>query len=148
MITQSEARDEIFAIFTNAWSAGSAAVTTYIPKIEYQGLQSRNTPDTAKHWCRISIQTVSENQASFARNAGEKKFTAFGLVYVQIFSPHSENNGFQKGLLLGQVAKNAFRGESTPGGVWFRNVRINELSPEDSFHRLNVVAEYEHDELG
>ncbi len=148
MITQSEARDEIFAIFKASWDASSAAVTGYIPKIEYQGAQPRNVPDTAKHWCRISIQTVSEKQASFARNAGEKKFTAFGLVYVQIFSPRSENNGFEKGLFLGKIAKKSFRGKSTPGAVWFYNVRLNELTPEDSFYRLNVVAEYEYDEVG
>lgn len=148
MITQAQARNEIFALFKAAWDSGTPVITSYIPKIEYQGVQPASIPDTTKHWCRISIQNVSEGQASLSNSVGKQKFTAYGLIFVQIFSPRSENNGFQKGLLLGQVGKKAFRGKKTVGGIWFRNVRLAELDPEDSFHRLNVIAEYEYDELG
>ena len=79
---------------------------------------------------------------------GQKRYTASGLVFAQIFSPRSASNGFEKGIALGEVAKKAFRGKTTPGKIWFRNVRLNELEPEDSFYRLNVVAEFEYDELG
>lgn len=148
MITQGQARDEIFAFFKQYWDAETTAIAGYIPNIEWQGVQPRNIPDTARHWCRISIQAVSEGQAAFSNDLGNQKFTAFGLVFAQIFSPRSESNGFEIGIALGEVGKKAFRGKKTVGGIWFRNVRLVELEPEDSFYRLNVVAEYEYDELG
>lgn len=148
MITQSEARDEIFALFKTAWEAGTIDIVSYIPNIEYQGVQPIATPDIAKHWCRISIQTVSENQASLSDENGQRTYTAYGLVFVQVFCPRSERNGFERGISLAQIAKRAFRGKATPGRIWFRNVRLNELEPENSFYRLNVVAEFEYDEQG
>ena len=150
MITASEARDEIFTLFKTTWDAGSPSLVGYVPTIEWQGVQPRGTPVASKHWCRASLQNVSEGQASLSISEGapgRKRYTAFGLVFVQIFSPRSEANGFENGLLLSQVAKGAFRGKTTPGKVWFRNVRMQELEPEDSFYRLNVVAEFEYDEV-
>lgn len=151
MITQVEARGEVFALFKESWDVETEAIAGYVPHVEYQGVQPRPTPDTEKHWARISIQTVGENQTSLSTSegaAGQKRYTAYGLIFVQIFSPRSLNNGFDKGLQLADIAKNAFRGKTTPGKIWFRNVRVNELEPENSFYRLNVVAEFEYDEQG
>lgn len=150
MITQNAARDEIFTLFKNAWDL-SIAIAGYVPEIDYQGMQPLAPPDVSKHWCRVSIQTVGEHQASLANDGGmpgTRTYTTFGLIFIQIFSPRSASNAFEEGILLGQIAKAAFRGKTTPGKIWFRNVRLNELAPENSFYRLNVVAEFEYDEQG
>jgi hypothetical protein len=151
MITQSAARGEIFTQFKTGWDSNSAAVAGYIPEVEWQGVQLRETPDIGKYWVRVSIQTVGENQSSLSVAEGingQRRYTAFGFVIIQVFAPRSTKDSFQNGIKLAEIAKKIFRGKTTPGKIWFRNVRVNELSPENSFYRLNVVAEFEYDELG
>lgn len=149
--THTGARNEINKLFNTAWQANAGAVAQYVPPVEWQGVQPKDTPNTSKHWARVSIQTVLEDQTTLSScegQPGQKRFTASGLVFVQIFSPKSLGDGFKVGGLLAEVARNAFRGKTTDSHVWFRNVRINELEPEDLYYRHNVVAEFEYDELG
>lgn len=151
MIEFDEVADEINALFLEAWTQGSPAIVGSVPEIRWQGVQERDIPEPSKFWCRVSRQTVTEEQATLSTcegRPGQKKYTASGLVFVQIFCPKSNQQAFELGQKLAKVARNAFRGKSTPGGIWFRNVRINELSPEELYERLNVVAEFEYDELG
>lgn len=149
--TYSEARNQINALFLAAWNAGSPAISTYIPEIRWKGDAKRELPDGSKFWCRVSIQTVLEEQSTLSTcegKPGQKRYTASGLVFVQIFCPKSDTQAYSKGGKLAEVARNGFRGKSTPGKVWFRNARINELDPEELYERFNVVTEFEYDELG
>lgn len=149
--THSAARDEMNALFLAAWNAGAPAIASYIPEIRWQGVQYRALPDGSKIWCRVTIETVFEEQTTLSTcegKPGQKRYTASGLVFVQIFCPKSDTQAYTKGGKLAEVARNAFRGKSTPGKVWFRNARINELAPEELYERYNVVTEFEYDELG
>lgn len=150
--TYNQARDQIFALFKAAWDAQTTALAGYVPEVRYQGLEVGEKPDGSKHWCRISTQSVTEEQATLStcvEEPGKSRYESSGLVFVQIFSPKSEATGYEVGQQLAQVARNAFRGKkTTPGEVWFRNVRINNISPENLLYRFNVVAEYEYDEIG
>lgn len=151
MIEFDDTRDEINTLFSTAWSAKSAAVVGYIPEIRWQGVQYRSTPDGSKFWVRLSKQTIFEEQATFSdcvEEPGKKRYTASGLIFVQLFCPKSETRSFKLGERLSKIARNAFRGKTTPGKIWFRNVRINEIDPEELYNRFNVVAEFEYDELG
>ncbi|QBZ71726.1 minor tail protein [Pseudomonas phage KP1] len=151
MIEFDEVDDEINTLFKTAWDLNSSAVAGYIPEVRWQGLETTELPDGSKFWCRVSKQTLEEEQATLSNcegAPGKKKYTADGLIFVQLFCPKSNSRSFQLGQKLAKIARNAFRGKSTPGGVWFRNVRINELDPENLYHRFNVIAEFEYDELG
>lgn len=144
------ARDEMFALFNAAWLAGTAAIVGYVPEVRWQGITKETKPDESKFWARVSLQTVGGEQASLSNCAGaigQKHYTDFGLIFVQIFAPKSGQQSQLKLSRLGMLARNVFRGVSTDHKVWFRNARINELPDELEFHRLNVVAEYEYDEL-
>jgi len=151
MIEYDDVNDEINALFLAAWNAGTTALVGYVPEIRWQGVQYRDLPDGSKFWVRLSKQTVFEEQASLSNCEGlpgQKKYTASGLVFVQLFCPKSNTQAFELGQKLAKLARNAFRGKTTPGKIWFRNVRINELSPEELYERFNVVTEFEYDELG
>lgn len=151
MNTPDTARDEVYALFTTAWNAGSNAIAGHVPEIRYKGVLEDDAPDTSKFWCRISMQTVNENQATLSDCvgvAGRKKYTAYGLVFIQIFCPRSNSKCFEIGQKLATLARDSFRGKATPNKVWFRNCRINEIPPEDCWERFNVIAEFEYDELG
>lgn len=151
MIEFDDVNDEINSLFFSAWKARSAAIVGYVPEIRWQGVQYRDLPDGSKFWGRLSKQTVFEEQATLSNCEGlpgKKKYTASGLVFLQLFCPKSNAQAFELGQQLAKLGRNAFRGKSTPGGIWFRNVRINELNSERLYERFNVVTEFEHDELG
>ena len=146
-----QARDEIFTLFNTAWQAETGAVAGYVPEIRWQGVEYRDTPDGSKFWARVTKDTVLEEQTTLSTcegKPGQKRYTASGLVFVQIFCPKSNTQAFAIGQKLAKIARNAFRGKTTPGKIWFRNVRINELDPEELYYRFNVVTEFEYDELG
>lgn len=145
------ARDEMFALFNAAWQANSAAVVGYVPEVRWQGRETTEKPDRSKFWARVSLQSVGEGQATLSNcviEPGKKKYESFGLIFVQLFGPKSRATAYDDLQKLAMLARDAYRGKTTPGNVWFRNVRINTLQPEELFYRLNVIGEYEFDEIG
>ena len=150
MIEFDQVNDEVNALFLATWNAGSAAIAGYVPEIRWQGVQYRDLPDGSKFWVRLSKQTVFEEQATLSTCEGvpgQRKYTASGLVFVQIFCPKSNTQAFELGQKLAKLARNAFRGKSLPGKVWFRNTRINNVGDEDQMIRLNVIADYYYNEI-
>lgn len=150
-----EARDEMFALFKAAWDANATALVGYIPEVRWQGREiatpNAGKPDNSKFWARVSIQSVLEQQATLSNcvvEPGKKKYESSGLIFVQLFGPKSRATAYDDLQKLAIVARDAYRSKVTPGQVWFRNVRINTLQPEELFYRLNVVGEYEFDEIG
>lgn len=150
-LTPSEARDEMFSLFSVAWATDAPAIAGYAPEVRWQGKEEPAAPDASKFWVRVSTQHVFEEQKSLTTEVtgqGKRRYEVSGLIFVQLFCPKSNPRATEQGYLLAQVARAAFRGKSTPGNVWFYNVRINELPEEDQFYRFNIIGEYEYDEIG
>jgi hypothetical protein len=147
MTTYEEAVDQIFGIFKTAWDAGASAIVGYTPEVLYPGVEEPKTMPKDKYWSRISQQTADEPQTGMRNGENGQRYTTSGLVFVQIFCPKSESLGLTNGRLLANLARNSYRGNATDCKVWFRNARIVELDPEENWYRLNVVAEYEYDEI-
>lgn len=146
-----QAVNETSALFKAAWDANSGVVFGYIPEIEWEGVPSKTKVDQTRVWGRFSTQNVFEEQATLSDCAGEpfkRRYAGSGLVFLQLFLPKTVANALPKGRTLAKVARNAFRGKKTSGGVWYLNARIVDVPPEELFYRLNVVAEYEYDTLG
>ena len=150
--TYSAAVDEINAIFWNDWnSTKTSDIVGYVPAVRWEFVESQELPDSSKVWCRVSTQTVGIEQTTLSDSVGEqghRRYTATGLVFVQIFCPKSLAQAGEFGRALSQVARNSFRGKSTQSGIWFRNARVNELPMEDLYYRFNVISEFEYDERG
>lgn len=141
-----EAIDEIFGTFNAAWQAGAAGIVGYVPEVRYVGVELPTSPASGKFWARLSSQGVKEPQATF-NGVAVQRYTAYGLIFVQLFCPKSVSNSMQLGRKLAELTKNCYKGVSTQNCVWFRNGRIQELEPEDLFYRFNIVTEYEYDTL-
>lgn len=144
------ARDEMFALLNVAWQAGASAIVGYTPEIRWQGITKEGKVDVSKYWARVSIESVDGEQTTLSDCAGalgQKRYTDYGLVFVQLFAPIEAQQSQLKLGRLGMLARNAYRGVSTDGKVWFRNARIKTIPDELEFHRLNIVAEYQYDEL-
>lgn len=143
---------EMEALFNAAWQANSAAVFGYIPDIEWYGKESPSKVDRSKVWARFSTDNVFEEQATLSTCVDipfQRRYNASGLIFIQLFLPKTVANAVKNGRKLAKVAQRAFRGKKSTSGVVFYNVRINDkLEPEELFYRINVVAEYDYDELG
>lgn len=127
------------------------AIAGYVPEVRFYGNEKATKPDGSKFWALISQRTAEERQSTLSNCAGvvgQKRFTVRGLITVQLYCPKSNPQGMAKGRELAILARNAFRGQLLAGSIWFRNARIAELDPESDSYRLNVMAEYEYDELG
>lgn len=140
-----QARSQMNKLFFDAWKSGSSEIVGYVPNVEWQGLYPISKPENDKFWCRVSIQTIDESQTTLQNNC--RRYTALGLFFVQIFGPVCKPDSFKKTAMLAKLAKNAFQGKTTSGGLWFRNARINELEPEEVWQRINVIVGFQYDEV-
>lgn len=151
--TYSEARDEMFRLFQTAFNAGAADIVNYVPEIRWQGVEEKDAPPEDKFWVRVSTQNVTSRQSAFVSDdapaQSAKEFTNRGLIFVQVFAPRSlsKEGSFVLGGKLAEFVQSIFQNAETSSSVWFRNVRINELPPEDKAYPFNVVAEYTFDQL-
>jgi hypothetical protein len=115
------------------------------PELRFANVQENAVPKAS--FARFSMNPVTERQETF-RN-GIKRYTSYGVLILQVFAYSPDNPNVAQHLRkLATVGKLAFRGKSFAGCIWFRNVRINNLDPEPTFARANVIAEYEFDEIG
>lgn len=151
--TLPEAVEQMQELFYAAWVANAGAIFGYLPGVEWYGKpEYLNKVDRSKVWVRYSSDNVIEAQATLSTCLDEpnvRRYEGSGLIFVQLFIPKTIDNGVILGRQLAKVARDAFRGKKTEGGVTFHNCRINDnLTPEELFYRMNVVVEYDYDELG
>ncbi len=149
-VTAEQAVDEMFALFREAWHSGTTAIVGSVPAVRWPNVEERSRPPLNSYWCRVSMQEVLAPQSSLksgvAPNEGQR-YTSTGLLFVQVFAPMSDAEAAEKGKALAELARSAFRGVETPGGVWFRNPRVTPLPPQDNAYRFNMVVDYEYDTI-
>lgn len=146
-LTIEQARDEIHTLFKTAWDAG---IETTGKVVHYwdakKAVPTTNDADSnPDSWARITLQHAVGSQASLANRSGQKRFRRSGLVTVQVFTPLG--TGLNIGDKIYKIVVDAFEGKVTPGNVWFRNVRLNEVGPSGSWFQANIIADFEYDEI-
>lgn len=147
--TYTGAIDDIFKIFEDAWLAGSAAIVAYVPEIRWQGKEKEDKSPVTKYWVRVSTQTVIDKQSAMnSQTNGKRRYRTEGLVTVQLFCPKTDKLGHDNGNLLAELARSAFRGKRTPGGVSFYDARIVPLPPDGDAFKFNIVSNYRYAEIG
>jgi len=143
------ARNELHAFFKARFDAVAAGIIGYLPEVVYRNNERPTKPGSDKYWLRVSIQTVFAEQTALGEceNVGTRRYTETGLYFIQIFGPKSDNGADGKVAALADALREGYRGKATEHHIWFRNARINELTPEELFYRSNVVTEFEYDEV-
>lgn len=144
MTTVAEARDSIIQSFYDAWSADSQSEDI---KVFYPGKDEDESEKSAdKSWARISIKHFDSgfSKNSLVDSEGKKNYQRDGVVIVNIFTPIGDGLGLDAH--LASVVMGAYEGKSTPNGVWFRNVRFNEIGTHRSWNQTNVKANFNYSE--
>lgn len=148
--TYTEARDEMFERFTDAFGAAAEAIAGHAVDMRYQGVV-KGIPSADKYWVRLSTRNVLSRQTSFvspdAPGQSAKEHTSSGLIFVEIYAPMTDKRGFERAGLLAELAQGIFQNAETSSSVWFRNTRINDLPDDGKAWRFNVVSEYSFDTL-
>jgi len=141
-----EADDDINRSFKTAWDTGAKVIAGYAPVVRWQGVVEA-VPNPLQAWVRVTIAPVMTQQVALADANGKRRDETSGIVTVQVFTPMSQQDGWLLAKRLGVLARKPFLRRSLSGKIWFRRARIIPLNPDGEFHRLNVIAEYEYDEL-
>lgn len=150
LLTYPEAVDNMNARFLAAWNAETAAIVGYVPEIRWDGNEKKAPPPGGLYFVIHSVQNVKDGQSTLSNNVsrpGVKRFTSIGLVIMQLYMPKNVQDPKPNGRALAMIAKNAYRSGDNSSGIWFKNVRINDLPSFEDWYRLNVIAEYQYDEL-
>ncbi len=137
-LTTTEARDEILGLFRTAWVASyPGAPILWRDKAQDEDLPN---PETDPIFCRATVlHTGGGNDA-----ISNRLFFRLGTATIQVFTRYG--SGLANNDAAVKVAQDAFQGQKTAGGVWFRNVRSNEIGQDGDWFQTNVLADFEYTE--
>jgi len=143
--------DEAYDVITNQliadWSSLAAGIVSApAPELRFTRVEKGAIPTT--HFARFTMQPVNERQATLRNGASVQRYTATGLIHLQIFGWREDVRAAEYLRALSQIGQGIFRGKTFDGCIWFRNVRINHLEPEQKYFRDTVIGEYEFDTIG
>ena len=131
-----EAKDELQKMVTDSWN------TTGHP-IFYEGV-GKDRPEDTQPFARVWIRHTNGRQATLGGRGG-RSFERTGLLTVQVYAPIGK--GLRESYPLAKVVADTFEGEASPNGIWFRNVRINEVGKDGAFILTNVIIDFEYNEI-
>ena len=151
--TRAVARDEMFQLLLDAKADLAALVSGQRFEQRWQGVETAKEVDDApkqmqgKFWTRAVTQVVDSRQSAHVMtdepDASPAEWTTTGQVIVQVFAPRNVTDAYTLGDLLAGVIADIYRNVETPSGVWFNNATAKEATPENSFWRWNVTADFE-----
>lgn len=102
-------------------------------------------PATTTPWARFTVQHHHGTQPTLADNQSNKRFRRFGTVWLQLFTPTGV--GFKSGAGILDIAKRAFEGKSTPGGVVFYEPSVRAGSQDGVWWMVPFTSKFYYDEV-
>jgi hypothetical protein len=144
--TADMARDEILSLFYSYWTAQTPVIHGSVINVLWDGLDAQTPPPVDTPYARVTCRHTRSRQTTFAE-AGQRRFTRYGLISVQVFAPLLTGDGLSFSEKEAIIARDAFEGKSTAMGIWFRNARIVDIGPSGPFYQSNVLVEFEYDEF-
>lgn len=134
-LTYEEAVDDISAMMLAAWTV--TGYNLYWEDVQKERDKSNNP------YVSFFIRHATGSQKTLG-GTGKRMFERTGTAIASIFTP--TGNGLSDSYILAKVVSNAYEGKSSDNGVWFKNVRIQEVPSEGQFRQLNVLMDFEYTE--
>lgn len=147
-----DARDKIYGRVKAAIDGPVAALFGYKAETRWPFTAEPNKPDASKIWFRVSSQIVEEGQSTLSTcegAPGQKRYETVGVLIIEMYMPKAVRDSGVKGTKAAAIIRDAFRNApSGEEGIFYYRARINDgIAPEELFYRLNVVTEFEYDEV-
>lgn len=99
------------------------------------------TLPTVDPWARITIKLAGRSQRGLGD--GKKKYVAFGVFCIEIFTVQGDGLTASDGLADAAVLKL----ESLPSSlITYRNIRAVDIGPDGGFTKTNIYAEFEYED--
>ena len=136
-----QAENEMFAVAKDGLVANAPTAIRYWPDSEKNGPPSQDV-----EWVRVSIRYRDQYQASLSNQNGRRRWRRDGVLNLQIFIPQAAG-GRARARLVACAMRDLFQATQTPGGVWFRNVKADDIGPDKSWHNWNVTIPFTYDEV-
>lgn len=142
-----DASDAMKFLFWDYWRALTPALNGgVVVSVRWQGVTYDGPPPVTKPYATHTIRHAKSQQITFGP-PGQRRFLRPGVIAVQVFTPLANSQGLSLAEKLAIIARDAYEGKATTGGIWFRNARINEVGPDGTWYQQNMVVEFEYDEI-
>lgn len=145
VVNMTQARRELFQVLANAMTpAVLASISGAV--IHYDG---RDAPqkDPTKNYVESYVRPAVESQQTLANHEGKRRWGNRGTLFILCFGALSTGKGLENAETLATIAKLAYSGKSTDNCIWFRNARIQYLGSSGGWYQINVLVDYEYDEV-
>lgn len=147
-----DATNIMFERIQDAVSGPVKAVLGYDAEMRWPYVAEPKKPDGSKVWFRVSSQIVDEHQSTLSTcegAPGQRKYETAGILIIEAYLPKSLRDAGPKGRAVATALRDTFRNvASGEAGIRYYRARINDgIAPEELFYRLNVVTEFEYDEI-
>lgn len=144
MTTYAEAIDFMYGEVKNVVDNQASPILGYLPSIEYDEPAEADHASLELAFMRVSVRNVVDQQLTLSAedSNGGHVYETIGFLAVQVFIPKTDTEGTQHGRNLCSLVQKRFREAGANNDVWFKNVTINELSPDERWRRFNVISEY------
>ncbi len=138
-LSTAKARDEMLTLINDALVASAIPMD-----ISYDLGDDANIEDLdiLIPLVRVRVRHLLSDQATLQGDAGQRRYQSTGFINAQILAPLGEGQGLTTAENIATVAVSAYRGKSTAGGVWFRNVTPREAPNNSGNAQINVTAEF------
>jgi hypothetical protein len=104
-------------------------------------------PPASGSWARVSItDTEPARPPPLVGDPANRRYSMDGLLTVAFYAIGGD--GRRAAQALGQRVLDAFRGQKTAGGVWFRRERVNDVGADGPWWHVNTIVEYQYDTVG
>lgn len=155
--TYEQARDDILGVFHTAWSALTPALNggLMLP-VRWPGREVEGAPDPDKAFAELFLTLTPGGRQALSGANGQRRFERVGLLTVRIKTPIADGQSLSLSHQLAKIVTDAYEGKDTPAGVWFRNVRVQEIgAPTDGSlvqrdserYQINVYVEFIYSEV-
>ncbi|ABP63582.1 BcepGomrgp11 [Burkholderia phage BcepGomr] len=143
-----QARSDINTMLFDQWSVADwSKVKGGKPNIAWEGRESARPPDGSAPYVAIFIKHVDGQQASLTDPDMLRRWSRDGLITVQCFGMLSAGQGLEDATYQATIAMRAFEGKQSANGIWFRNARIKEIGSDRGWYQVNMIVEFEYDEV-
>lgn len=144
-LSRTEARDAILTLVKAGLDQIEGLDSANVIWDATKGRKPSSDDSPAKPWARVVLRHLQGEQGTLAGALGRQRYDRRGLLTVQWFGV--TGRGLDEIDAQVRIIENTVQGRTTLGGVWFRNVRSQEIGEDGPWFQTNVLAEFEYDEV-
>ena len=137
-ITYLQARDDMFNMVNDAWNASTMQKNDL-----FWDAVPKDRPTNQLPWAVVYLRHVTGGQRTLG-GVGFREFERLGVIIITVFAPIGK--GLSESYQLAKVLSDAFEGNSSPLGVWFRDAAIQEIGSEGDFYQVNFTVNFTYSE--